>query len=139
MESSWPSALPVAQVRVARPTDKLKEIERFYCTGVGLPKIGSFENHNGYDGIMIGLPDFTYHLEFTQHIAGSPCPAPSKYNLLVLYLPYHESIKQVAARLATMGYLATDPENIYWKNKKALTIEDPDGWRLVLMPTSGIL
>lgn len=42
MEQQWTNELAVAQVRVARPTDQLQEIERFYCEGVGLKKIGSF-------------------------------------------------------------------------------------------------
>ncbi len=44
----------VVQVRVARPTNQLAAIERFYCEGVGLEKIGSFSEYQGYDGIMIG-------------------------------------------------------------------------------------
>ena len=32
------------------------------------------------------LPGSDYHLEFTSHADGSPCPAPSVDNLLVLYL-----------------------------------------------------
>lgn len=76
MKTDWPDNLPVAQVRIARPTDRLPEVERFYCEGIGLRKLGSFENHQGYHGVMIGLPGIPYHLEFTQHIAGSPCPHP---------------------------------------------------------------
>ncbi|HEY4652519.1 MAG TPA: VOC family protein [Pontibacter sp.] len=136
MHGSW--NIPVAQVRIARPTDKLQEVARFYCEGIGLEKLGSFEKHNGYDGIMVGLPGYTYHLEFTQHEAGSPCPAPTKDNLLVLYLPDEQSIRTIAKRLAGMGYPEVAPENPYWHEKGAVTIADPDGWRLVLMPTAGI-
>lgn len=50
----WPGEMNVVQVRVARPTDKLKEIERFYCEGLGLEKVASFQNHDGYDGLMVG-------------------------------------------------------------------------------------
>lgn len=128
----------MAQVRVARPTDKLPEIERFYCQGIGLKKLGGFQGHDGYDGVMIGLPGFSYHLEFTQHVHGSPCPAPSRDNLLVLYLPRQQSIDEVVQRLAHMGYLPVEPENPYWQRKGATTIEDPDGWRVVLMPSAGI-
>lgn len=128
----------MAQVRIARPTNKLQEVERFYCQGLGLRKLGGFERHNGYDGIMLGLPGFPYHLEFTQHEHGSPCPAPTKDNLLVLYIPDKESISQVVQRLAQIGYPEVEPENPYWKDKGAITVEDPDGWRLVLMPTQGI-
>jgi catechol 2,3-dioxygenase-like lactoylglutathione lyase family enzyme len=138
MQKVWPEELPVAQVRIARPTDKLQEVERFYCQGLGLRKLGSFENHNGYDGIMLGLPGFPYHLEFTQHESGSPCPAPSKDNLLVLYIPDEESISHTVQRLAQIGHPEVEPENPYWKGKGAITVEDPDGWRLVLMPTKGI-
>lgn len=138
MSTSWPENLPVAQVRVARPTHQLQAVERFYCQGIGLQKLGSFENHKGYDGLLIGLPGAQYHLEFTQHAAGSPCPAPTRDNLLVLYIPACVHIKSIAERLARMGFPEVAPENPYWKEKGAVTVEDPDGWRLVLMPTAGI-
>ena len=125
-------------MRIARPTDKLQEIERFYCMGIGLQKLGSFEDHDGYNGLMLGLPNYAYHLEFTQHRDGSPCPAPSKDNLLVLYIPHQSSIESIANRLQSMGYREVEPENPYWETKKAITVEDPDGWRVVLMPTAGI-
>jgi len=133
----WPGEMNVVQVRVARPTDRLKEIERFYCEGLGLEKVGSFQNHDGYDGLMVGLPNTAYHLEFTQHIDGSPCPAPSKDNLLVFYMPEQSSIEKLTNRLREMGYDEVPPENPYWIGK-SITIEDPDGWRIVLMNTNGI-
>ncbi|WP_427109238.1 VOC family protein [Lysinibacillus xylanilyticus] len=137
MRQRWSDELQVAQVRVARPTDKLKEIEKFYCEGVGLEKIGSFSGHRGFTGIMIGLPSASYHLEFIEHIEGSPCPAPTKDNLLVLYIPKRSTIELIAERLLQMGYPEVEPENSYWA-EKGVTIEDPDGWRLVLMNTEGI-
>jgi len=137
MRQQWSDELQVAQVRVARPTDKLKEIEEFYCEGVGLEKIGSFSGHRGYTGIMIGLPNASYHLEFIEHIKGSLCPAPTKENLLVLYIPKRSTIQLIAERLLQMGYPEVEPENPYWA-EKGVTIEDPDGWRLVLMNTEGI-
>ena len=87
---------------------------------------------------MIGLPGYSYHLEFTQHENGSPCPAPTNDNLLVLYIPDEQSIKTIVTRLAKMGYPEVEPENPYWNEKGAVTIADPDGWRVVLMPTNGI-
>lgn len=138
MTAAWPDSLPVGQVRIARPTDQLHEVERFYCEGVGLEKLGSFEGHSGYNGVMVGLPGFPYHLEFTQHVEGSHCPAPSMDNLLVLYIPDEEAIGKVVERLGQLGYPEVEPENPYWKEKGAVTVADPDGWRLVLMPTAGI-
>lgn len=137
MNNLWNTNLSVAQIRIARPTDQLREIERFYCEGVGLEKVGSFEGHQGYNGLMIGLPNTDYHLEFTEHEKGSPCLAPTKDNLLVLYIPERNTIERIAAKLQEMGYPEVEPENPYW-NEKGITIEDPDGWRIVLMNTSGI-
>ncbi len=34
----WPEGMPVVQVRVARPTDRLDELVRFYRDGLGWPK-----------------------------------------------------------------------------------------------------
>jgi hypothetical protein len=36
-----------------------------------------------------------------------------------------------------MGYQDVEPENLYLKNA-GVTIEDPDGWRIVLPNTNGI-
>ncbi|MEK3808095.1 VOC family protein [Bacillus sp. FSL H8-0547] len=125
------------QVRVARPTNNLQEIVQFYGEGLGLKQIGQFQNHEGYNGVMFGIPDASYHLEFTQHIDGSPCPAPTKDNLLVFYIPVQDEIQRLYSQLTTMGYKAVEPENPYWK-ESGITIEDPDGWRIVLMCTKGI-
>ncbi|CAM4246499.1 hypothetical protein BAMA_21510 [Bacillus manliponensis] len=124
------------QFRVARPTDKFEEVINFYEKGLGLKRIGEFQNHEGYDGVMFGLPDVEYHLEFTRHVNGSPCPAPTKDNLLVFYIPDKNEIEKITNRLNKIGYYEVEPENPYWK-EKGTTIEDPDGWRIVLMNTNG--
>ena len=121
----------IAQIRVARPTDKLKEIVAFYRDALGLPLIGSFEKHAGYSGVMFGMPTEQFHLEFTQHESGSPCPAPSKDNLLVLYLPDEATFRRTVERLEEHGCAPVEPENPYWK-QSSLTFEDPDGWRVVI-------
>lgn len=127
----------VVEVRIARPTDKLEEIKKSYGECLGLPVKGSFEKHNGYSGIMFGLPGNEYHLEFTNHEHGSPCPSPTKDNLLVFYIPDKKELDKLADRIFSLGYNSVEPENPYWK-EKGITIEDPDGWRIVLMNTKGI-
>ncbi|WP_439021796.1 VOC family protein [Bacillus thuringiensis] len=118
--------------RIARPTDKFEEVTAFYEKGLELKRIGEFYGHEGYDGVMFGLPDEEYHLEFTRHIEGSPCPAPTKDNLLVFYMRDDSEMRKVTKRLYGLGYDEVEPENPYWKDK-GITIEDPDGWRIVLM------
>ncbi|TKD69231.1 VOC family protein [Pseudalkalibacillus hwajinpoensis] len=126
-----------AQVRIARPTEKLDKVVEFYEEGLGLKKITEFSGHKGYKGVILGLPNTDYHLEFTSHDNGSPCPAPSLDNLLVFYISNKEEINNLAQRLNRLGYKEVEPENEYWK-EKGVTVEDPDGWRIVLMNTNGV-
>jgi catechol 2,3-dioxygenase-like lactoylglutathione lyase family enzyme len=130
----WPSDLPVRQVRVARPTDRLNEVVRFYRDGLGLPELFRFDDHDGYSGVMLGLPGNQYHLEFTHHSDGSPGAAPTQDNLLVLYFGNRDEVNEVGARLTTAGGRVVDAENPFWPANDGVTIEDPDGWRVVLMP-----
>ena len=58
---------------------------RFYRDGLGLPEIGRFRGHDGYDGVFLELPGTGAHLELT---SGGAHAAPSAHpeSLLVLYL-----------------------------------------------------
>jgi catechol 2,3-dioxygenase-like lactoylglutathione lyase family enzyme len=132
--SSWPQGLPVRQVRIARPTDRLDEVVRFYADGLGLEQLYRFEDHDGYTGVMLGLPGADYHLEFTTHDDGSPGDAPTRDNLLVFYLGSAGDVGVVAGRLGRLGHQPVEAENPFWTNNGGVTIEDPDGWRIVLMP-----
>lgn len=123
--------------RVARPTDRLRLVRDFYCDGLGLTELGSFRDHDGYDGVMIGTPGKDYHLEFTRHAAGSPCPAPTRDNLLVFYLPDRGAVAMVETRLHAKGHDPVPPENPYWEGK-GLTYEDPDGWRIVIVDSTSL-
>src|SRR2546429_8854439 len=69
-------------LRVARPSDNLPELIRFYRDGLGLEVLASFENHNGFDGVMLGRKGTPYHLEFTHHRGHKVGKAPSQDNLL---------------------------------------------------------
>lgn len=129
---SKPAALRAAQFRVARPTDRLEEVVRFYREGVGLAELFAFAGHAGYDGVMLGIPGQPYHLEFTAHEKGSPCPAPTRDNLLVFYMPDQAAYDEAVARLERLGVQAVEPENPYWAPRGS-TFEDPDGWRVVLV------
>jgi hypothetical protein len=124
------NAADVAAVRFARPTDRLPELLRFYEEGLGLSRGGSFEDHTGYSGVMLGLPGEEVHLELTTHAEGSPGPAPTRDNLLVLYLRDRETIAAAAERLRALGHEPVEPENPYWADD--LSFEDPDGWGVVL-------
>lgn len=137
MTQPWSDQLPAVQFRVARPTHQMDKIIEFYTEGLGLEIVSSFADHDGYDGVMLGLPDVHYHLEFTQHADAVQAPPPSDDNLLVFYIPNLEARDAIVSRLNAMGYPAVEPENPYWK-RSGVTICDPDGWRIVLQNTAGI-
>ena len=136
MEVTWPDGLPVVQLGIARPTNRLEEVVAFYRDGVGLEVIGSFERHAGYSGVMVGLPGRAYHLEFVQHEEGSPGPAPTDDNLLVFYLPDPTAVEEAGDRLRALGHEPVPPENPYWE-ENGLTFADPDGWRVVFYAAPG--
>lgn len=118
-------------LRVARPTDHFDEVVRFYTEGLGLSVLGSFEDHEGFDGIMLGLAGSSYHLEFTRkrgHLAGR---APTDDNLLVFYLPDKQVWQAAVDQMTTAGYQAVSAFNPYW-DRDGRTYEDPDGYRVVL-------
>lgn len=120
----------VTMLRVARPTDHLDGVLRFYRDGVGLIEIGSFQDHEGFDGVMLGLPGASYHLEFTRqrdHIAGR---APTQENLLVFYLPSREEWQAAIDRMIEAGHAPLVSYNPYW-DRSGCTFEDPDGYRVV--------
>ncbi len=129
--SQWPEGVTVERVRIAKPTDKWEAVLHFYREGLGLKQFSTFEDHDGYDGVMLGLPDQSLHLEIIRHRDGLAAPAPTRDNLLVLYLPDWSDIDRLSGRLQAHGYDPVPPENPYWTGR-AVCFEDPDGWGLVL-------
>ena len=117
------------QLRVARHTERLDEVVRFYRDGLGLPEVGRFGNHDGYDGVFLDVPGTGAHLELTtggHHAA----PEPHPESLLVLYVEDDEAVREIAARLEAEP---VPPANPYWA-EYGVTFEDPDGFRVVLVP-----
>lgn len=122
-------------LRIARPTDRLDDVVRFYVVGLGLEELGSFDDHDGFDGVMVGVPGAPYHLEFTHrrgHVAGG---APTRDNLLVFYLPDDEEWQSAVDRMVAAGYTPVASLNPYW-DRSGRTFEDPDGYRVVLQNMS---
>lgn len=123
--------MTATQIRIARPTNRLSELVHFYKTALGLTEIGSFRDHAGYDGVMLGMPDASVHLEFTNHKDGSHCAIPAKENLLVFYYATIDLYEQAVERMRLAGANEVIPENPYWIDKST-SFEDPDGWGVVL-------
>ncbi len=118
-------------LRVARPSDDLAALVAFYRDALGFELIASFEDHAGFDGVMLGHPDQPYHLEFTRERGAPAGRAPSAEHLLVFYLADEAAWNEALARLERAGAAPVRSHNPYW-DAHGVTVEDPDGYRIVL-------
>jgi hypothetical protein len=105
-----PAGLPVTQIRLARPTDKLDEVV----------------HHAGYEGVTLGLSRTDQHLEFTAHADGTPGPAPTPENLLVLYIEDPAALAAAITRLRAC-HAPVPLDTPYWDAVGAVAFADPDG------------
>jgi catechol 2,3-dioxygenase-like lactoylglutathione lyase family enzyme len=118
-------------LRVARHTDRLDEVVSFYRDGLGLPEIGRFDGHDGYDGVFLAVPGTDAHLEFTSGGENEP-PEPHAESLLVLYVGNEDAVADLCKRVRAEP---VEPANPYW-DRHGVTLEDPDGFRVVLVPAT---
>jgi len=118
-------------VRIARPTDQLDKVVRFYTEGLGFQILYQFENHEEFDGVMIGIPGEPYHFEFTQHQGHLVGRAPTQDHLVVFYLPDQQEWQAAIDQMNAIGYESVKSYNPYW-DISGVTFEDPDGYRIVL-------
>ena len=117
-------------LRIAMPVRDLLRTAEMYRRGLGLHLVGSFQNHAGFDGVMLGMPDAGYHFEFT-HCSQLEVPPPSPERLVVLYVPRSDEWEALCASMLAAGFQAVEPFNPYW-GIRGRTFEDADGYRTVL-------
>lgn len=118
------------KLRVARHTANLEPIIHFYHDLLELEVLGSFEDHDGYNGVFIGLNNTGWHLEFTTS-AQAPQHEPDEDDLLVFYqqsVADYEALKQ---KLEAHHVPMVAAKNPYW-NANGCTYLDPDGYRIVI-------
>jgi catechol 2,3-dioxygenase-like lactoylglutathione lyase family enzyme len=122
---------PVPQFRVARPSRDLDAAERFYTGSLGLTVVARFEDHDGFDGVMLGHSAWPYHLELTRRRNAPVNPQSTEEDLLVFYLPDVATWNAIVARLRTAGAREVPAANPYWR-VHGVTFTHPDGYRIVL-------
>ncbi|KAK4122283.1 prolyl endopeptidase [Parathielavia appendiculata] len=106
-------ALAGAHVRIARPTDNIDRLLPFYRDGLGFEVLGSFTDHEGFDGVMLGHRSAGYHLEFTYHRGHGVGSAPTKDNLLIFYLPDSDAYSKAVSQMEGSGFAAAASFNPY--------------------------
>jgi ribosomal protein S18 acetylase RimI-like enzyme len=119
------------QLRVARPVSDLVRSAELYSRGLGMSVLGRFEDHQGFDGVMLGVPGAGYHLELT-HCRPAPVrPTPTEEDLIVLYVPDLAQWRERCAQMLAAGFEQVPPFNPYWA-ARGRTFRDHDGYRVVL-------
>lgn len=118
-------------VRIARPSDDLDALLKFYCDGLGMELLSQFKDHDGFDGVMLGRRGDPYHFEFTKKDGHPVGRAPSQDNLMVFYMPDADEWTAAVERMRDAGFLPVPSFNPFW-DRNGKTFEDPDGYRTVL-------
>ena len=109
-------------MRIARPVSELDTTASMYCAGLGLELLGSFTEHEGFSGIMLGAPEAGWH---------PVTPSPGDEDLLVLYYPQQAAWEAQCAAMDAAGFLRVTAFNPYWE-VNGVTFVDRDGYRTVL-------
>ncbi|KAK4169085.1 Glyoxalase/Bleomycin resistance protein/Dihydroxybiphenyl dioxygenase [Cladorrhinum sp. PSN259] len=124
-------AMVGAHIRIARPTNDIDKLLSFYRDGLGFKVLGSFADHEGFDGVMMGHGGAGYHLEFTLKRGHTVPQCPTQDNLLIFYLPDKKTYAEALAQMEGAGYSSVVSFNPYWDGC-GKTFEDADGYRVVL-------
>lgn len=121
----------ILHLRVARPVSDLSRATEMYRRGLGLTVIARFEDHQGFDGVMLGNAGADYHVEFTRCAAHEVVPTPTPEDLLVWYFPDEREWSGRCQSMLDAGFTEVSPYNPYWARFGRVFV-DPDGYRTVL-------
>ena len=118
-------------LRIARPVTDLARTTDMYRRGLSLRVIDSFENHDGFDGVMLGAAGADYHFEFTRCRKHPVRPAPTIEDLTVFYVPSDAEWRAACASMLAAGFDRVTAFNPYWE-ARGCTYVDCDGYRIAL-------
>jgi len=116
--------------RIARHTNDLKSLTDFYTGILNFEVLGSFVDHDRYDGVFIGRKELNWHLEFTtsNKVAAHTFDAD---DLLVFYPTNSADYHEIVQRIKKNNIQIHRTENPYW-NRNGIMIKDPDGYNIVI-------
>lgn len=116
--------------RYARHTADIQILQKFYTEVLGFQVLGSFTNHQGYDGVFLGFPDKDWHLEFTQN-EDLPQSIFDEDDALVFYPSQLEDYEGISKNIVNFKAKTFLPKNPYWR-ENSLCFEDPDGFKIII-------
>jgi catechol 2,3-dioxygenase-like lactoylglutathione lyase family enzyme len=120
-------------LRIARPVADLGRSVAMYGAALDLREVGRFENHDGFDGVMLASADGEagYHVEFTCCRQHPMLPTPTPEDLWVFYVEPAEAWERRCQALLDAGFREVRSFNPYW-NRLGRSFEDRDGYRVVI-------
>lgn len=124
-----------AHFRIARPVSDLQRIDAMYRAGLGVVRLGHFDDHEGFDGVMLGVPGESFHFEFTYCRTHPVSPTPTSEDLFVFYLPDRNQWESRCKTMLAAGFVEVPSLNPYW-DRDGRTFQDPDGYRVVIQCAS---
>lgn len=116
------------QMRVAKHTNSIDNVQEFYTTKLGFEVLGSFDGNDGYNGIFLGLKNQGWHLEFTQSSEKMERKSDPD-DMIVLYYNSEKEYFNTLKGLKDVEKFV--PRNPYWQVNGVL-IKDPDGNQIIL-------
>lgn len=122
-------------MRVAKPVTDLSRAQSMYCAGLGLSVVGSFENHEGFDGVMLGNEHCNYHFEFTTCRHHPVVPLSTPDDLVVFYIADQSEWRSRCEAMVSAGFQKVTSFNPYW-DVNGKTFQDLDGYRIVIQNDS---
>ncbi len=122
------------KLRFTRHTNDLEKIKSFYIDILGFELLGSFENHNNYDGIFIGKPNLGWHLEFTKsnEIVNFNF---AEEDYLVFYPENDIDYERILKNISKNNIAFITSKNPYWNDSEmsgGKIILDPDGFGIII-------
>ena len=125
-------------MRLARPVSDLALSVAAYQRGLGLQELGRFENHEGFDGVMLGQPGSDVHFEFTVCRSHPVRPTPTPEDLWVFYQPDATVWQATCDALLRAEFGEVVSFNPYW-GRHGRTFEDRDGYRVVIQRAAWVV
>jgi catechol 2,3-dioxygenase-like lactoylglutathione lyase family enzyme len=116
--------------RFARHTNDLEQLTAFYIKILGMEILGSFQNHNGYDGVFMGKTNENWHLEFTKSDEITQFNFGDE-DVLVFYPNTSLEYDSILRKINNSSIKIIEAKNQYW-NENGKMFLDPDGYRIVI-------
>ena len=118
------------EFRNARHTNNLQAITDFYTSIMGFQVLFSFENHNGYNGVFLGIPGLDWHLEFTS--SGDKAHHSFDQEDILVFYPTEKIVyDKIVERIYQNNLDVLKAKNPFWDDN-GIMIQDPDGFRVIV-------